>query len=112
MEIEQLATALSDIERAAHEFIGLPHGSSAGPHLLETLRRCCDTLNEPYGFDSGTDALRLRIWRDCVAVLSNLELAGPTGPGQSGELIKTQLRKLSTLIEGMLDLMGAMADKR
>lgn len=112
MEIEQLAAALSDIERAAHEFIDLPDASAPGPYLLETLRRRNDTLNEPYGFDSGTDALRLRIWRDCVTVLSNLELAGPTGPGQSRELIKAQLRKLLTLIGGMLDLMGGMADKR
>jgi len=112
VEIEQLAAALSDIERAAHDFIERPDTSASGAHLLATLRRRSDTLNEPYGFDSGTDALRLRIWRDCVTILSNLELAAPSGQEHSRELIKTQLRKLLTLIEGMLDLMGGMADKR
>lgn len=112
MEIEQLAAALSDIERTPHDFMDLPDADASGAHLLETLRRCSGTLNEPYGFDSGTDALRLRIWRDCVTIQSNLELAAPAGQEQSRELIKTQLRKLSTLIEGMLDLLGGMADRR
>ena len=112
METEQLAAALSEIEHAAHEFIDLPDSSPASPHLLETLRRCCSKLNEPYGFDSNTDALRLRIWRDCVTIMSNLEIAPSSMSGNPRALIKTQLQKLSTLIEGMLDLMGDMADKR
>ena len=112
LETDELAAALSEIEHAAREFIDLPDSSPSSPHLLETLRRCCGKLNEPYGFDSNTDALRLRIWRDCVTIMSNLELAASPTAGNPRALIKAQLQQLSTLIEGMLDLMGDMADKR
>ena len=50
----------------------MPDLAEADKRLLATLHRCQERLNEPYGFDSDTDAVRSRVWKDCMTILSNL----------------------------------------
>lgn len=112
MEVSELVAALVDIERAVHEFIEKPDSDAADRRLLETLHRCQGRLNEPYGFDSDTDAVRSRIWKDCMAILSNLELAPQHAVGQQSALVRSQAQKLATLTKGMLDLVRHRMEKR
>lgn len=112
MEVTELVTALVEIERAAHEFVDLPDSAAADEHLLEILRRYSERLNEPYGFDSDTDALRSQVWKDCMTILSNLELAPQHAAGQQSELVRTQVQKLSTRIDGLLDLVRQSIERR
>jgi hypothetical protein len=111
VEVNELVASLVDIERAAHDFIDVPD-SAADERLLETLRHRHGRLNEPYGFDSDTDALRNRVWKDCMTILSNLELAPQHAAGQQSKLVRTQVQKLATLIEGLLELVRQRTEKR
>jgi hypothetical protein len=112
VEVSELVAALVDIERAAHEFIEMPDSAEADRRLLETLHRCNGRLNEPYGFDSDTDAVRSRVWKDCMTILSNLELAPQHAAGQNSELVRTQAQKLASLTQGLLDLVQRRTEKR
>jgi hypothetical protein len=112
VEVSKLVEALVDIERAAREFVEMPDSAEADRQLLETLHRYHDRLNEPYGFNSDTDAVRRRVWKDCVTVISNLELAPQHAAGQQSELVRTQTQKLATLTQGLLDLVRQGVEKR
>ncbi len=112
MEVSELVASPVDIEHAAHEFIDLPDSAAADTEMLHTLRRCNGRLNEPYGFDSDTDALRSRVWKDCMTILSNLELAPQHAAGQQSELVRTQVQKLATLVEGLLHLLRRRTETR
>jgi hypothetical protein len=112
VEVSELVASLVEIERAAHEFIDLSDSELAGERLLDTLRRCNGRLNEPYGFDSDTDALRNRVWKDCMTILSNLELAPQHAAGRQSALVRAQVQKLATLVEGLLDLLRQRAETR
>src|SRR5690242_6587358 len=112
VEVSELVASLVDIEHAAHRFIDLPDSAAADEGLLHTLRRCNGRLNEPYGFDSDTDALRNRVWKDCMTILSNLELSPQHAAGQQSELVRTQTQKLAMLTKGLLDLVQEKAEKR
>jgi hypothetical protein len=112
VEVSELVAALVDIERAAHEFVEMPDSAEADKRLLATLHRCQERLNEPYGFDSDTDAVRSRVWKDCMTILSNLELAPQHAAGQQSELVRTQTQKLAMLTKGLLDLVQHKAEKR
>lgn len=112
MDLNELVAALGEIERAAHDFVDAPASGTTEERLLEVLRRRNATLNEPYGFDSGTDALRSRIWTDCMTILSNLELTPQHAAGQQSELVKTQVQKLSTLVVGLLEIARPLAQRR
>jgi hypothetical protein len=112
VEVSELVASLVEIEQAAHEFIDLSDSEVAGERLLDTLRRCNGRLNEPYGFDSDTDALRNRVWKDCMTILSNLELAPQHAAGQQSALVRTQVQKLATLVGGLLDLLRQSAETR
>ena len=107
MDLNELVAALGEIERAAHDFSTAPQSDAAGRHLQDVLRRRNPTLNEPYGFDRDTEALRRRVWTDCMAILSNLELAS-----SPPELVNAQVQKLSTLVVGLLDLVRRLAETR
>jgi hypothetical protein len=80
--------------------------------LLETLRRCHGCLSEPYGFDSDTDAVCRRVWKDCVTIISNLELTPCHAVGRKSELVRAQTQKLASLTEGLLDLVRHRLEKR
>src|SRR5690242_9824667 len=110
VEVSELVASLVDIEHAARRFIDLPDSAAADEGLLHTLRRCNGRLNEPYGFDSDTDALRNRVWKDCMTILSNLELSPQHGAGHQSGLVRTQVQKLATLVEGLLDLLRRRAE--
>jgi hypothetical protein len=112
LDLNELMAALGEIERAAHDFVDAPANTAPEQHLLEVLRRRNGMLNEPYGFEPGTDALRSRVWTDCMTILSNLELAPQHAAGQQSDLVRTQVQKLSTLIEGLLELVRPLAEKR
>ena len=112
MDLNELVATLDEIERAAHDFIDAPASATPEEHLLEVLRRRNTTLNEPYGFDSDTDALRSRVWTDCMTILSNLELTAQHAAGQQSDLVRTQVQKLSTLVEGLLELVRPLAERR
>jgi len=112
LDLNELMAALGEIERAAHDFINAPTNTAPEQHLLEVLRHRNAMLNEPYGFEPGTDALRSRVWTDCMTILSNLELAPQHAAGQQSDLVRTQVQKLSTLIEGLLELVRQLAEKR
>lgn len=112
VEVSELVGALVDIERAAREFTEMPDADAADRRLLETLHRCHRWLDEPYGFDSNTDALRRRVWKDCMTIISNLELAPRHAAGQQSELVRTQAQKLATLTKGLLDLVRPRTEKR
>ncbi|WIM09910.1 hypothetical protein [Enhydrobacter sp.] len=112
MEVSELVAALVDIERAAYEFVEMPDSAEADKRLLETLHRCQARLNEPYGFDSDTDAVRGRVWRDCMTIMSNLRLAPQHAAGQQSELVRTQTQKLASLTKGLLDLVRHRMERR
>jgi hypothetical protein len=111
LNVNDLAAALAEIEHAAHHFLEVPSSPSTNVPLLDVLHRRQATLNEPYGFDPNTDALRLRVWKDCMAVISNLELTPEGQAAESSELLRTQIQKLSTLTGGLIDLVGQLAQK-
>jgi len=112
VEVTELVAALAEIERAAQEFADAPEGDAAEKHLLDVLRRHSETLNEPYGFDSDTDALRSRVWTDCITIITNLELSPQNAAGQQSDLVRAQVQKLSTMVEGLLDLVRQLVEKR
>ncbi|HTR88060.1 MAG TPA: hypothetical protein VMI56_26495 [Reyranella sp.] len=107
MDITTLAAALEEIEHALQHFLNEPDSNGA---LLEVLHRRHATLNEPYGFDPDTDALRQRVWRDCVTVISNLELT-PEAQAAMSEPMRAQVQKLETLTRGLIDLVGPLGQK-
>jgi hypothetical protein len=112
LDLNALTAALGEIERAAHDFVDTPLSPDADQHLLDVLRHHNEQLNEPYGFDPNTEALRGRVWTDCMTILSNLELAPQHAAGQQSDLVKTQVQKLLTLIEGLLDLVRQQTEKQ
>jgi len=112
VEVSELVAALVDIERAAHEFVEMPDSTEADRRLLETLHRCHGRLNEPYGFDSDTDAVRSRVWKDCMTIISNLKLAPQHAVGQQSELVRTQTQKLASLTQGLLELVRHRMEQR
>jgi hypothetical protein len=112
LDLNALTAALGEIERAARDFVEASQSADADQRLLEALRQLNGTLNEPYGFDQNTEALRSRVWTDCMTVLSNLELAPQHAAGQQSDLVRTQVQKLLTLIGGLLDLVRERAEKR
>ena len=112
MDLDALSAALGDIEHAARDFVDAEPSATADQRLREVLHRLNDTLNQPYGFDRNTEALRRRVWTDCMTILSNLELAPQHAAGQQSDLVKTQVQKLLTLIEGLLDLVRDKVEKR
>jgi hypothetical protein len=111
VEVSELVASLVDIETAAHEFINHPESGTADEQLLKALRQHHGRLNEPYGFDRDTDALRNRVWKDCMTILSNLELAPRHAAGQQSELVRSQVQKLATMIEGLLDRVRQRMEK-
>jgi len=111
VDLTELATALAEIEQAAQSFVEVPQSAATDDHLLQTLRRGSEKLNEPYGFDPGTEALRSRVWKDCVTIISNLELKPAHSASQQSDLVKTQVQKLSTLVGGLIDLVRQLAEK-
>lgn len=112
MDLDALIAALADIERAARDFVEAPSSAEADLHLLEVLKSRNETLNEPYGFDQNTEALRSRVWTDCMTILSNLELTTDHAAGQQSDLVRAQVQKLLTLVDGLLDLVRERAEKR
>ncbi len=112
MDLDALTAALREIEGAAPGFVEAPESTEADQRLLEVLRRRHGTLNEPYGFDQNTEALRGRVWTDCMTILSNLELTPEHAAAQQADLVRTQVQKLLTLTGGLLDLVRERAEKR
>jgi hypothetical protein len=112
LDVKDLAAALAEIGHAAHQLLEAPSSPDAGRSLLGVLHRRQATLNEPYGFDPDTDALRLRVWKDCMTVISNLELTPEGQAAESSELLRSQVQKLSTLTKGLIDLVGQLGQKR
>lgn len=112
MDVNDLTAALAEIEHAVHHFLEAPASSAEKVPLLDVLHRHQAILNEPYGFDPNTDALRQRVWRDCMTVISNFELSPEGQAAESSELLRSQVQKLLTLTGGLIELVGQLAQRR